>query len=456
MGRSMYGPSASARLRYHLRAVPTLCALSLLLAGCTATKLRTREVQSVAKDWVLTIRASQVIPIYPLMEDLQPGDVFLVTTPIQRQAEQYREEGFLPLDQHLARLEDLDYLAFYNRSFGTGGDCQLPDCWRFPDGATDWAEPAGQPRARGRTVWTRAPRAFFPSYNFKVLSGRGLSLALPVQSVPLGLSLMGTDAATGSVTLKDAFTYGVSLEELQAAMEPWQHLRSTKELLESQRVTAGRQIYVRIISRVYLVGGIKVSLTNDRAFGAEIKAGKAPKLEVPILSDQEVQQNLEKLRKAAAADPTVEAGGAVKIHSASGRAVSADETLDRPLVVGYLSFDFPVMEGGELGPPATTVQQLLGQVQRKPVGLFEPVVEDFGELSRLVKALQVEVQAKVLDAAARRLTAKFQENYEEAKKLIRAPWDAFDVARGRNTDSLEIVNRALRKALDAAFQHGGT
>ena len=50
--------------------------VSCTAASCTPT-LRNEQLESVAKDWALVIRASQVIPVYPLSEDLQPGDVQL-------------------------------------------------------------------------------------------------------------------------------------------------------------------------------------------------------------------------------------------------------------------------------------------------------------------------------------------------------------------------------------------
>ena len=56
--------------------------LLVLFIGCT-TKLRNKQLEKVAKDWALIFRASQVIPVYPLTEDLQPGDVLLVSTPIE-------------------------------------------------------------------------------------------------------------------------------------------------------------------------------------------------------------------------------------------------------------------------------------------------------------------------------------------------------------------------------------
>src|SRR5689334_11985633 len=89
------------------RRVPVLLgaamlAASLLGGGC-ADYLRRKELESVAKNWCETIRASQVIPVYPLTEDLRPGDVFLVQTPVSEEASRYRAKGFLPLDDFRER-----------------------------------------------------------------------------------------------------------------------------------------------------------------------------------------------------------------------------------------------------------------------------------------------------------------------------------------------------------------
>jgi hypothetical protein len=60
----------------------------------------------VAKDWCETIRAAQVIPVFPLTEDMQPGDVFMVRKPLGEQEKEFREKGFLALDDHRVRLLD--------------------------------------------------------------------------------------------------------------------------------------------------------------------------------------------------------------------------------------------------------------------------------------------------------------------------------------------------------------
>lgn len=93
----------------------TVVTLALIAAGC-AEQMRRRSLERVAKDWCETIRASQVIPVYPLTEDLRPGDVFLVETPTATEAMRYRQRGFLPLDDFRERL-DLPPLAYQRMYF---------------------------------------------------------------------------------------------------------------------------------------------------------------------------------------------------------------------------------------------------------------------------------------------------------------------------------------------------
>src|SRR5258708_4045565 len=134
-----------------------VCAL-FLGACCTSKKC---QLEHIAKDWCMTIRASQVIPVYPLTEDIQPGDVFLVQVPIDRQQEVYDDKGFLPLDNHIARLNPNGYTNFYRNSFfAEGNDVLLPHEWI-------------RPKSTNLHSWEPAPHSAFPSYSFSVRRGAG-------------------------------------------------------------------------------------------------------------------------------------------------------------------------------------------------------------------------------------------------------------------------------------------
>jgi hypothetical protein len=388
------------------------CFSVLVLAGCGSDQRK--QLEKVAKDWCLTIRASQVIPVYPLTEDVQPGDVFLVQTPIQKQAEEYEKKGFLPLDQRMTRFVDLDYKSFYEKSFGTIGQDNTPHHWQFP--------PRGYPPHRASsavasgsgnahtelTDWPNAPRAMFPSYSFEVRSGQGFTGALPIRGIPVGLSLMNADKASASVSIKDAYTYGVPLDWIHTQINNW--ALGHKDMLDGYqnaakqnegaiewlfRSVAGEEkptVYLRVISRVYLTGSMDVSLNAARTWGVDLRAGDPKEAKIPTLDNQstlnertiaDFQKTLNLLNSTISGTPapvppapvppapvtpataaqtlaTKGYGGNLKVVWAGGRSITMDEAFHRPLVIGYLGFDFPIMENGQLGYPVATRDLLTG------------------------------------------------------------------------------------------------
>jgi hypothetical protein len=56
------------------------------------------------------------------------------------------------------------------------------------------------------------------------------------------------------------------------------------------------------------------------------------------------------------------AGGKLRLTAASARSVSMTETFDPPLVFGYLGFDVPILQGGDLGAPIPTHANLTNEV----------------------------------------------------------------------------------------------
>jgi hypothetical protein len=339
----------------------------LFTAGC-ATQLRNRELERVAKDWSMVVRASQVIPVYPLTEDLQPGDIFLVQVPVDEQEKIYQERGFLPFDNLIHRLNPAGYASFYLKSFDAGGDRRpLPRSWLAP---TDDALP-----------WSASPRSTFPTYSFSVRSGGGFSLALPVHGVPVGLSLLGGDAADGAITIADAHTYGVDTLSLYQEVLAW--ALGERPFLSHFAPGGGRQNYLRVVSRVYLTGRLNVSLTAGRSVGAAASAGavKPVDLTVPAAGAdpkaatlEAYRTNLDTLNKMideALKKVTVRGaevlvpGGSLKVIAASANSISLVETFPRPLVIGYLGFDMAILDQGVLGPPIPT-HAVLEQRVRPP------------------------------------------------------------------------------------------
>jgi hypothetical protein len=337
-----------------------LAALTLLLAGCGTTKPKQTQLERVAKDWCLTLRASQVIPVYPLTEDVQPGDVFLVQVPLGRQQEMYIEKGFLPLDNHLTRLHPNGYPGFYSHSFLNHTTNTLPH---------DWIRPGNT------NSWTLAPHAAFPSYSFSIRKGQGINLAIPIQGVPVGLSLMNSDAADGTVTIKDARTLGVDMASLYQQLRVW--AKAHTDLLSSYAAVAdGPTNYLRVVTRIYATAGMDVSLRDASARQGGADAGAAKPVEslfakLPAGSTNVTEANAHNytnalgiLNSGLATSLARDAagkfmpGGSVRVTAAGSRTVSLREDFDPPLVLGYLGFDCIILEDGFPGEPIPTYAHL--------------------------------------------------------------------------------------------------
>ena len=134
-------------------------------------------------------------------------------------------------------------------------------------------------------------RAAFPSYSFEVSKAGGLRIAVPIQGLPTGLGIMGAREAVGSVTIRDAYTYGVSTEAALTQLDSWWR---SKEVIRNTLADVSRQveepIYLRIITRVYLTGGVTVSLTNKSASGGGLDVGDAPELEMIDLAAEDPEK----------------------------------------------------------------------------------------------------------------------------------------------------------------------
>ncbi len=350
-----------------VRGAFAIAVLALVCGGCASSE---KQVQKAARDWCMTIRGSQVIPVYPLTEDLQPGDVFLVQVPIDRQQTLYKKNGFLPLDTVLGRMNPDGYEEFYGHSFfPTNGTVVLPRDWIRPLGVGIYTNHNGT----NTLSWQAAPRVAFPGYSFSVRNGAGLNLAVPVQGVPVGLGLLASDAATGSIQIQDARTMGVDTISLYRQLKGW--AKSNTAFLGNFGPSSDgkRTNYLRVITRVFASGRMTVTLkdASNRSGGVDVGVPKPVNLLQPELpSDQKstpeaalsnftnawnaISEMVKAAGTAVNAAGQVLPGGSLRLAAASSRSVSLDETFDPPVILGYLGFDCVINDGGRLGPPIPT------------------------------------------------------------------------------------------------------
>ncbi|HUU90800.1 MAG TPA: hypothetical protein VM238_06275 [Phycisphaerae bacterium] len=459
----------------HVGLALSLIVLLAVAAGCHSTR---RDLEAVARNWCMTIRASQVIPVYPLTEDLQPGDVFLVFTPVCKQADAYEKEGFLPLDDFVVRLGGLDYTKFYKAAYwddefapGPNGHARSFSIRPLPGASA----PAGNAEGKGaappatpaadvpRTYLAGvvAPRAAFPTYTFEYRHAEGLKAALPIKGIPFGMALMGAGAAKVTVGIHDAHTYGIARQDLLAALQKWWNGGSEAQKKTCQAALAihadnavrknkaflfkpkSNILYLRVVSRVYLTARMNVSLAKSEGFAAGADVGQARPFDLPTIRDGDSAATYQTMINAlngilngnpadAAQDGAkpltqkpgetaghfqlrtladrLTPGGSARLALVTSSAVTLEETFDRPLVVGYLGFDVPILEDGTLGLPVDThgvlersspVEILTGGAlypwQERLVATLDALEKDIPEHSARVRRIVVVVARRIPD-----------------------------------------------------------
>lgn len=332
------------------RGAAGLLALSMSLAGgglvgC-GTAARRTALEDTTRDWFATLRAAQVLPVHPLTEDLVPGDVFLVTVPIQQQHERYEREGRVPLDLAATRLPaaGTDFADYYADRYWRGS---------FAEGPFDRPEDAADP--------VPAPRVVFPRLRVEVTAAGDAAVGLPLQSIPLGLDLLRTTRAEVTVDLRDAFTYALPADAVLASLHAWAGRPEVRDTLGEMAAAAAETVYLRCVTRVYLARRVTVGIRTDDRGEARLEAAAGPS---PSAS--------------------------VQVRQSTASAVLLEEDLGTPLVFGYLGFDVPVRPSGDLGAPVATLQAV-----RNPELLAPASVLERSDAERLLQASLADLQREL-------------------------------------------------------------
>jgi hypothetical protein len=339
---------------------------TLALTGCN-TYLKEQQLQGVAKDWCLSIRACQVLPVYPLTEDVQPGDVFLVHMTADQEVQAYTTNGFLPLSGLVARIPPTNYHEFYSGGYGVAGpNVSPPRQWQFPT-----SNPSAQPDYRS------APRAEFPAFSFSIKHGEGLNASFPIHAIPVGLGLLDSGDASGTLAFGEAYTFGSDMKTIEEGVRDWATQPKNTAFLKRlvQRPAISRKdhpllaplaaieaqenpTYLRVVTRVYLVGQVNVTLTDENSSAATASGGVPKPVDLSNMDSRNTVQNYAALNSLLQSANGGLPGGTVKLALATARSVSLVDRFDRPLVLGYLAIDLEVLPDGTLGPPIPTLKKV--------------------------------------------------------------------------------------------------
>lgn len=300
-----------------------------LLAGCASPN---KSLTDVNKNWDTMIRASHIYPVYPLTEDLQPGDIFWVTNRIE-DITIWKQKGYLKLDRQIGRINVTNYPSFYASAF-------------------DYANQTIPKSFISSVTWSNAPIAAFPSYGFTIQQGGGANVSLPIQGIPVGLAIMGAKSVSGQVTIAEAHTYGIDEFTLQKMVGEFakSNYKMLTNMLSAESSGTG---YLRVVSRIYATKRVAVSMFKDSGLGVTASGGVPKDFSIPTLTTTNAAENYSNLVNAVngvvSANQTAFAdvknlapGGTFKFNSVSSDSVSLAEEFDRPLVIGYLGFDMKI------------------------------------------------------------------------------------------------------------------
>jgi hypothetical protein len=110
-----------------------------------------------------------------------------------------------------------------------------------------------------------------------------------------------------------------------------------------------------------VTGRVNVAIHNDESKSAQLAAGEDRPLELMGISKDATDTNYNAAIASINKIVTSQLPGAkFKIATASSRSVTLEQEFERPLVIGYIGFDMPILKGGRLGAPISTLDQLTG------------------------------------------------------------------------------------------------
>ena len=188
---------------------------------------------------------------------------------IADEANLYKDRGFLTLDDLRTRLKlepetfDIVYFPSYFKAEG-----KPPfDYPRLTSTAKESNSDSGAHNTAAPPALP-APRVAFPSYSFTIKSGEGLSLGVPISSIPVALNFLGAQETSAIVTLTDASTYQADHEKIMIKLKEWvdNNPRVRAELEAACRYIGQEYVYLRVIKRVYLVGAVDIALERKDSY----------------------------------------------------------------------------------------------------------------------------------------------------------------------------------------------
>ncbi|MBV8047187.1 MAG: hypothetical protein JO171_08550 [Paludibacterium sp.] len=303
----------------------SLGAVSLLL-GCSSTD----PTQSVATSWGQELRQMQVEPVFPIREDIQPGDVFILCAGSDPT---HPSKQVLPISTYWTRLDATTIKQL------------LEDYYRtrliMPINKVVGGQAASQPSIQQNTsasgTFTHLQLVAFPDAMHASLDSRSLSALIPA-GVALGrFGISSQEVDSGSLSITSASYYGLPQAKImplvkeqigpngELGREDFKKALDAKEA-ECQPLNLYAQAVV--VSEVFLANGIRLKLQSSKAATAQMQ------LNTVLSSGSTVANTLSTIQKLQASAATA---GKTQAPAGNGGTASGQDAQTQALSAAVVS-----------------------------------------------------------------------------------------------------------------------
>jgi len=356
-----------------------LAALAFALTSCRTSAPR----GFVAKEWSLTLRELNIVPVFPPREDVQVGDIYIAPSRPEDEAKIVKDKGFTPIGLWVASVTLSNELSrFYSErnSFPrTSGDIGAYMAGQSTNPFPVFAQPSDTNRNIFEYGDTNRLRLVgFPSFMSATVKQGDLSGVVPVEA--MGVAFAGTGSSSDSVTLSVpvAESYGLPASDVFSKIVidkkfflEGKNFKAEDILIyaahqhEGKDAETNRFGYIRLITEVFYTRAVDIAINRKRSFGfgANVKpAATVPtsgtetpapgstnymfttRTESGTSQDRAADLNRQLSESLNQSIP----GGSVKFVAAGEHGVTMRRTYDRPVAIGYRGLLLELYEDGTI------------------------------------------------------------------------------------------------------------
>lgn len=319
--------------------------LAASLALCTLTGCQV-ERGFVAKDYVRVLREQQILPVFPPREDVQVGDVYLLSSSNREQEKaEFARPEFLEIDVWLKSIDlTTELQAHYAKRYEFPiTPAERTEVTNTPREPAEARAPSGKSVFDNRTSVERLPGVAFPEFAFVAATSAEARALVPINGLPARFSGAYSKIAGASLKLRASESYGLPLDVLHASVKDQLKVGVPNEVLE----WAGEGRLFRVVQEVFLTREIEITAYLQEggggSAGVSVFGGANSLPERPTGSEPSTQTPADELKAVNELLKDQEGpGGYIQIISATANQITMKRVFNRPIAVGVRCADYKI------------------------------------------------------------------------------------------------------------------